>query len=285
MTALAAGVALLGSLFFALGAVLQQHEAARFQTPRMLVLLRRPAWLAGAAASAAGATLHIVALSLGPLSVVQPMGVASLLFALPIAAAMHGRSPGRGELAAACLVSIGLMGLVLLVPPSSQTPQLTNAGAVAMLTAIGLAALACFGLARFSAGAVRSALLAVAAGVLYGATATFTHVVVGGAGDNLWLLAALPLPAVPALMLIQRAYAAPAGPDAPGAKSGSGERGRGHFGVAFATLQVADPLTAVTCGAALLGEPLPDHTAIAVAFALVAGAGIAMLARTTPLTT
>ncbi|GII56600.1 hypothetical protein Pth03_49890 [Planotetraspora thailandica] len=281
MTALAAGVALLGSLFFALGAALQQHEAARSSTPRLRVLLRRPAWLAGAAASAAGATLHIVALSLGPLSVVQPMGVASLLFALPVAAAMHGRLPGRGELAAACLVSIGLTGLVLLVPPSSQTPQLTNAGAVAMLTATGLAALACFGLAQRSAGAVRSALLALAAGVLYGTTATFTHVVVGGTGDNPWFLAALPLPAMAALMLIQRAYA----PPARGARNTGRERERGHFGVAFATLQVTDPLTAVTCGASLLGEPLPDHAAIAVAFALVAGAGIAVLARTTPLPT
>ncbi|GAA4585347.1 hypothetical protein GCM10023194_27750 [Planotetraspora phitsanulokensis] len=278
MTALAAGVALLGSLFFALGAALQQHEAARSSTPRLRVLLRRPAWLAGAAASAAGATLHVVALSLGPLSVVQPMGVASLLFALPIASAMHGRSTGPGELAAACLVSVGLIGLVLLVPPSSQTPQLTNAAAVAMLVATGLAALACFGLAQYSAGAVRSALLALAAGVLYGATATFTHVVVGGTGDNLWLLAALPLPAVAALMLIQRAYAHPP-------RSAGGQRGSGHFGVAFATLQVADPLTAVTCGASLLGEPLPDHAAIAVVFALVAGAGIAVLARTTPLPT
>jgi hypothetical protein len=213
------------------------------------------------------------------------MGVASLLFALPIAAAMHSRSPERGELAAACLVSIGLIGLVLLVPPSSQTPKLTGSGAVAMLAATGLAALACFGLAQRSAGAARSALLATAAGVLYGATATFTHVVVEGNGDNLWLLAALPLPAVAALVLLQRAYAAPARPDASRGQSPSGEPEKGHFGVAFAALQVTDPLTAVTCGVLLLDEPVPTHAATAVAFALLAAAGIAVLARTTPLTT
>jgi drug/metabolite transporter (DMT)-like permease len=284
MSMLAAGVALLGSLFFALGAAFQQHEAARSAEPRLRVLLRRPRWLLGGASLAVGTTLHIFALSIGPLTVVQPMGVASLLFALPITAALHGRSPARGELAAACVVSIGLIGLVLLVPPSAQVPKLTDSGAVAMLAGTALTALVCLGIARRSAGAARTALLAVAAGVMYGATSTITHVLVVGTGWNPWLLAVLPLPAVAALMVLQRAYASPARGDGSRDRRPRGEPGTGHFAVAFATLQVTDPLTAVTCGALLLGEPLPTNATAAVAAALLAGAGTVALARTTPLT-
>ncbi len=87
-----AAVALVGSLFFALGAALQQHVAATANEPRLLVLLRRPRWVLGGAVIAAGGLLHVYALSIGPLTIVQPMGVASLLFALP-----HRRRAERAQ--------------------------------------------------------------------------------------------------------------------------------------------------------------------------------------------
>jgi hypothetical protein len=93
MTVLAAAIALIGSLFFALGAAVQQFEAFGTAKPGLLALLRKPRWLFGGLSILLGGGLHIVALGLGPLTVVQPMGVASLLFALPIAATLHGRKP------------------------------------------------------------------------------------------------------------------------------------------------------------------------------------------------
>ncbi|GAA4595259.1 DMT family transporter [Planotetraspora phitsanulokensis] len=265
MIVFAAAVALLGSLFFALGAAFQQHEASGAAGPGMLALLRRPRWLIGTGAVALGGGLHIVALSAGPLIVVQPMGVASLLFALPIAAALHGRKPSGGELIAAAVVGAGLIGLVMLVPPTAPTPSLDDTSSLGLLSGAVLTALVCFGLARSIGGAGRTALLAVAAGVMYGACATITRVIVDGDG-HLWLLTVMPIPVLAALGLLQRAYA-----------------GR-HFAVAYATLQLTDPLTAVACGALLLGEPLPRNLAAAVVAALVAGAGTVALARTTPLT-
>src|SRR6478752_2055657 len=104
MTVLAAGLALLGSLFFALGAALQQFEAASAAPATLRRLVRRPRWLLGGLAIAAGTALHVVALKYGPLTVVQPMGVASLLFALPCAAALRRRRPQPGELAAAAVI-------------------------------------------------------------------------------------------------------------------------------------------------------------------------------------
>lgn len=265
MTVPAAVIALIGSLFFALGAALQQFEAVGSDKPALLTLLRRPRWLLGGASILAGGGLHVVALGLGPLTVVQPMGVASLLFALPIAATLHGRRPATSELAAAAVVAAGLVGLVLLVPESEGPVHLDPRELFILLGVSGTAALLLWAGARVSPPAGRAALLATASGVLYGATATLVRVLVDG-GWNWGYLLALPIPALLALVMLQRAYSV------------------GHFGVSFAALQIADPLTAVAFGALLLGEPLPSGLA-PVAAAALAAAGTVALARTTPLET
>ncbi|WP_440073128.1 DMT family transporter [Streptosporangium sp. OZ121] len=267
MTVLAAGLALLGSLFFALGAALQQFEAASTSRAGLGYLVRRPRWLLGGLSIAGGTALHIVALKYGPLTLVQPMGVASLLFALPCAAALRRRRPRPGELASAAVIAIGLIGLVLVVPEHSGNPHLSTGEAVVLLAGAATAALALWTLARRASPAARACLLATGAGVLYGATATLTRVLVDGDWEP-WFLFAVPMPAVIALALLQRAYAV------------------GHFGVAFAALQVADPLTAVAFGALLLGEPLPTgaaSTLTALAAAALTAAGTVALARTTPM--
>ncbi|MEV7006170.1 DMT family transporter [Streptosporangium sp. NPDC051022] len=267
MTVLAAGLALLGSLFFALGAALQQAEATDAERPTLRHLFRRPRWLLGGLAIGVGTALHVLALRYGPLTVVQPMGVASLLFALPCAAALGRRRPEPSELTAAAVIAIGLIGLVLAIPPHTGDPHLSTGGAVTLLAGAATVAFILWGVARQAPPAGRAGLLAMAAGVLYGATATLTRVVVYGNWE-IWFMLAVPLPALIALALLQRAYAV------------------GHFGVAFAALQVADPLTAVAFGALLLNEPLPTGLASTLT-ALAAGAltiaGTVALARTTPL--
>ncbi|MDA0637868.1 DMT family transporter [Nonomuraea sp. MCN248] len=263
MTAPAAVIALIGSLFFALGAALQQFEAVGADRPKLLELLRRPRWLLGGASILAGGGLHIVALGLGPLTVVQPMGVASLLFALPIAATLHGRRPTTSELGAAAVVAAGLIGLVLMVPESAGPVRFDLGELFTLLGLSGAAAALLWAGSRPASPAGRAALLATASGVLYGATATLVRVLVDS-GWNWAYLLALPVPALLALMMLQRAYAV------------------GHFGVSFAALQIADPVTAVAFGALLLGEPLPTGPVPIVAAALAA-AGTVALARTTPL--
>lgn len=263
MTVLAAAIALVGSLFFALGAALQQFEVFGTAKPRLRELLRRPRWLLGGLSIVTGGGLHIVALGLGPLTIVQPMGVASLLFALPIAGALHHRKPTGKELAAAATVAAGLIGLVVLVPEHDGPTYLSPTGAATLLAVAGISALLLWTASRVASPAGRAALLATSSGVLYGATATLMRVLVDG-GWNWWYVLALPLPALLALMLLQRAYAV------------------GHFGVSFASLQIADPLTAVAFGALLLHEPLPQGFVPILAAALTA-AGTVALARTSPM--
>lgn len=263
MTVLAAAIALIGSLFFALGAAVQQFEAFGTAKPGLLALLRKPRWLFGGLSILLGGGLHIVALGLGPLTVVQPMGVASLLFALPIAATLHGRKPARDELVAAGVVATGLIGLVLLVPESAGATRLTPQGLLVLLGVSGIAAVLLWAGSTAASPTGRAALLATSSGVLYGATATLVRVLVDG-DWNWWYLLALPVPALLALVMLQRAYSV------------------GHFGVSFAALQVTDPLTAVAFGALLLGEPLPTGV-LPIAAALLAAAGTVALARSSPL--
>jgi drug/metabolite transporter (DMT)-like permease len=74
---------------FAIAAVLQQRATRTvpredsMQIGLLLQLLRRPLWLVGVAAMLAGYGLQALALTLGPVALVQPIVVTKLAFALP----------------------------------------------------------------------------------------------------------------------------------------------------------------------------------------------------------
>lgn len=264
MNLLSAVVALGAALFFALGAALQQFEAAREARPRLRDLVRRPRWVVSSAVILAGGGLHILALAFGPLIVVQPMGVTSLLFALPIAAALRGRKVRGRELVGAVAVAAGLLLLIWWVPRPSGEIRLTLT-VVGIVLATAAAAVLLFGAAVrvISSPAFRAAALAITAGVLLGSTATLVRAIL--ASDLPWWYSlGAPALALPALMILQRAYAA------------------GHFGVSFAALLISDPITAVALGALLLGEPIPAGPVVFAATTL-AVCGIIDLARTSPL--
>lgn len=304
------GLALLGSLFFALGAALQQYEAAataRATRSLLRTLLVRPRWLLGGVSIVAGGGLHILALGFGPLTVVQPLGVTSLLFALPIAALLHRRPVSPAELGAAAMVVAGLTALVWLVPAPQTPPRLADREGLLLLACAAALALAAYAAAhRLRVGrgardggggpgaggrartgvrhraegdrravpswrgrAARAGALAGAAGVMFGATSTFVRVLADAVGRDPWALlhwftVAAVAAAAAAMALLQSAYAV------------------GHFAVAFAAVQVADPVTAFTAGGLLAGDPLPVNAGGAVAAALLCGVGTVALARTTP---
>jgi hypothetical protein len=73
----------------------------------LLGLVRRPWWWLAVAATVAGAVLHVAALVLGPLSVVQLFGVLTLVLALPLGALISGRAVTGGQWRAAAGVVCG----------------------------------------------------------------------------------------------------------------------------------------------------------------------------------
>lgn len=241
-------VALVAAFCYALAAALQQHAAEHAGTPgglRLLAhLVTRPRWLAGVAAIVAGGCLHVLALRLGPLVLVQPIGVSGLVFALPLAAALHGHRVVRRELLGAIAVAAGLVAVLVSVQLPTRPPTMTGRG-LAVLVGITAAVVlaAAFGGRRLPTG-VRAPVYAAGAGALFGVASALVRLVAVRVGDMTQLHALLGptvilgAAATAGLLLAQSAY---------------------HVGSLASVLPaviVADPLGAILVGQFLLGEPV-----------------------------
>ncbi|MGW4799067.1 DMT family transporter [Nonomuraea sp. NPDC004297] len=263
-------IALAGALGYALGAAMQQYEVVA--EGASLSLVRRPRWWVGGIISFSGACLHAVALSFAPLVAVQPISVATLVFAVPLAAFMYGRRPYRAEILGSVAVAVGLLWLMLLVPSHNVTPTLGDGAALGFIAVIAAVALVTQLVASRVHGPARAMLLAVGAGAVTASVSTFVRVVGGGMQGDWgrlihWFSLVVPVLLVCAVVLLQRSYAV------------------GYFGIAYAGVQVVDPITSVLAGAILLGEPLPTNTSTAVPAILAAAltiGGTITLGRLTP---
>ncbi|WP_245966815.1 DMT family transporter [Sphaerisporangium album] len=239
---LGVSIALVGALGYAGGAAIQQYEAVRGGAT--LKLVKRPRWWIGGAIGFVGAALHALALSFAPLVLIQPVSVTTLVFAVPLAAVLHGRRPHRAEVLGSVAVSVGLLGIMLLIPQSHTRPELSTPGALSFLGCVGVVVAACELFARRARGTAKALLSAIGAGVVTAAVSTFVRVVGGTFDGDLshlfhWFTLAIPVLLVCAIVLLQRSYAV------------------GHFSVAYAGVQVVDPVTSVLAGVILLGEPVP----------------------------
>ncbi|WP_200926432.1 DMT family transporter [Sphaerimonospora mesophila] len=263
-------IALVGALGYALGAAIQQFEAVR--DGATLTLMKRRRWWIGGFIGFAGACLHAVALSLAPLVAVQPVSVTTLVFAVPFAALMYGRRPRRAEIVGSIAVAAGLLGLMLLVPAHNSIPVLSDAAALGLIGCIGLVVAVTFLAARWVRGPLKALFMAIGAGSVTGTVSTFVRVVGGGLNGDLsrllhWFTLVVPALLVCAVVLLQKSYAV------------------GYFGIAYAGVQVIDPITSVTAGAVLLGESLPTGAGNVIPALLAAGVligGTITLGRLTP---
>ncbi|MEV7010485.1 DMT family transporter [Streptosporangium sp. NPDC051022] len=270
MTWVGMSIALIGALGYALGAALQQFEAV--SEGASLRLMRRPRWWLGGVIGFTGASLHAVALSLAPLVVVQPISVATLVFAVPLAAMLHGRRPRKEEIIGSIAVAVGLLGLMLLVPSHASTPHMTNGEAFGFLGCVGLIVLVTHLVGRKATGSSKALLLSVGAGAVTASVSTFVRVVGGGLEGDLsrlltWFTFAIPVLLVCAVVLLQRSYEV------------------GYFGIAYAAVQVVDPITSIIAGAVLLEEPMPTGVANVIPALLAAAVliwGTVTLGRLSP---
>ncbi|MDX3230506.1 DMT family transporter [Streptomyces sp. ME19-01-6] len=273
MTSLALSVllALASAVCYAAGAILQEHVAAT-TPPRPYAALRRGRWWIAVVLNGTGAVLHVLALAYGPLSVVQPLGALTIVFALPMAAVFVRRPVGAAGWRGAVLATAGLAGLLSLSGSSgakalAEDDRITVA--VVTVSAIAVLALA----ARWSRRpGVRSVLLAVAAGTAFGVSSVFTKNVTvelewlkpefAGWASGLPSLAMIGLLAGAGVLLSQASY-----------------RGAG-LAAPLATATVVNPVVATAIGVAALGEHFrhgTPGTLLALVAALVAGTGLVML--------
>ncbi|MFC4560727.1 DMT family transporter [Nocardiopsis mangrovi] len=268
-------MALAGAFFLALGSAMQERDAVRApgrsvaRVGFLLHLVRRPRWLLGTLAAGAGVTLHLVALSGAPLTVVQPIGVTGLVFAIVLSAVFNRRRVRPSQIAAGLCVMIGLLGVLLLFPHTSVVPQMPLPTALALVGSVAAAGGIVYVAAHWIAAGPRALLLAMVGGAALGTTSALarvvaSHAVTSPAAVVSWLTVLALGIAVFGGLLQQNAYRT------------------GHFAAAYATLLIVDPITGAGIGALMLGEGLPAtpiDQVLATGSAALAIAGTAVLAR------
>ncbi|MER5793605.1 DMT family transporter [Streptomyces sp. NPDC001980] len=269
MSALALSVLLsfISAVAYAGGAIVQEQVAVS-SPDEQYAPLRRPSWWGAMALNGLGGLLHVVALAYGPLSLVQPLGALTIVFALPMAALFVGRRAGTTAWRGAIMATVGLAGLLSLVG-SSDSHTLDSAGriGVALVTGGAVVALMIAGRAAHRHPAVRSVLLATASGIAFGMSSVFTKVVAidwdGGiaTADLLWL-SVIGAYAVAGVLISQAAY-----------------RG-GGLAAPLATLTVVNPVLAAAVGITMFGETFrygTTGTLLALGCGVVAAGGLILL--------
>lgn len=271
----AVAVAVVGAFALALGSALQERDAVRAPGGRvaragvLLHLFGRPRWLLGGFLVVLGALLHLVALSGAPLTIIQPLGVTGLLFAIVLWSLFTHRAVAPHQIVAGLAVMVGLTGVLWLFPHVDEAPVMDTGTALVLAGAVIGAGILLHLVARWFPSSVRAILLAMAGGAAMGTTSGLARVVLAGAhGDWSQLVSWLSLlaagTAVFGALLVQNAYRS------------------GHFAAAYATLLVTDPVVGVGIGAVMLGEGAPQTPlaqAGALVFALLAVVGTVGLAR------
>ncbi|WP_339132944.1 DMT family transporter [Streptomyces sp. f51] len=269
MSALALSVVLsfVSAVAYAGGAIIQEQVAVT-SPGQTYAPLRRPGWWAAVALTGLGGLLHVVALAFGPLSLVQPLGALTIVFALPMAALFVGRRAGATAWRGAIMATVGLAGLLALVG-ASDAQSLSDAQRLALGVVSGgaVAALMAAGRAAHRHPAVRSVLLAVAAGVAFSMSSVFTKTVAVDWSEHVSLADLSSLAAIGAFatagMLISQASYRGAGLEAP-----------------LATLTVVNPVVAAAVGLTMFGETFrygATGTALALACGVVAAGGLILL--------
>jgi uncharacterized membrane protein len=264
--ALSVLLSLVSAVAYAAGAILQEHVATT--TPsRPYAPLHQGRWWAAVALNGVGAVLHVVALAYGPLSLVQPLGALTIVFALPMAALFARRRAGRTAWRGAIMATVGLAGLLALTGEAeSRSLGPAGRGVLAAVT-LGTVALLFLMAQGMHRPIMRSVLLAGAAGVAFGIASVFTKSV---AVDWQW---SAPLSQWPSLTVI--AALATGGL----LLSQASYRGAG-LAAPLATIIVVNPVVAAVVGITMFGEGFRYGvvgTVLALACGVVAAGGLILL--------
>ncbi len=230
-------------------------------------------WLGGFTFIAAAAVLQVIALSLAPLIVVQPVGAIALVITA-LLNARYSRIPiTRNSWIAIALSTFGIGTFVIFAAGVAENVDLDDNS---LLTVLGLliAVIVILGVSFFTFARKAKALAyIIGAGVLYGFVASLMKVVVQRIiqGDFEWLTVLCIVATVGAVLLggwfVQSAYAS------------------GPPDLVVAGLTVIDPMVGVAIGIVVLGEAQKADLLTMIFFVLsglIAVLGVWLLSRVHP---
>jgi drug/metabolite transporter (DMT)-like permease len=256
-------LALLAAVCFALAATLWQKAALSltgisFRHPKsILVLLVQWVWVLGLVAQIVGVALQAAALDRGRVSIIQPLLVTTVIWALPLGYFLTHQTVGRREVTGAAIIVLGLALFASFGDPASGVADAPGSDWVASILVIGTACAALLVFANRGSVSVKAALLGTIAGMLYGLSATLMKPVIENvhadglrdviAGWEFWVWAAA---GIVGFLFQQLSLST------------------GRLVPSVATVSVANPLVSVMLGALVLQERLdknpPWHAVVAV---------------------
>ncbi len=247
-------VALIGAAFMSFGAQYQsrglnkverltgESAGSGLSVRHIVGLLRRPSWVVGSALLVLAIVFQIGALSLAPLIVVQPLGVAAMVITAVLNSRMSGvRLPKRALVSLSMCVT-GILLFVAVAAFTASDRPVTDWKLITILiifACVFVAAIIGFLVLRHRAVAL---FYIVGAGVLCGFVATFAKTIISRylQQDLDWLtltcVLALIAGALFGMLFVQNAYSS------------------GPPDLVIAGLTVVDPLVAIMIGIVVLNE-------------------------------
>jgi hypothetical protein len=239
----------------------------------VLATLRHRLWIVGIGCDVVAVALQIVALHLGTLTLVQPLLICGLIFAL-LFRRLHDPSQVSGrQLGWATVLAVGLTGFVLLAAGGGSGGPVDRMPAVIAGVTGALVALACLAAGRrVSPGGGKAALLGIAVGLIYAGTAALLKAATTIAVQDLarlfisWQLYLTIILGVIGLLLNQLAFQA------------------GPLAASLPATASIDPLASITVGVAVFDERVRTVAwGIPLTLSLIVLAiGILQLARSSP---
>jgi drug/metabolite transporter (DMT)-like permease len=223
----------------------------------------------------AGAGLQVLALHFGSLTLVQPLLVLSLLFAVLIAAlVIRRRRPDLVLLAGVACCAVGVAGFLAVARPHGGADTAHPTAALPLAAGLAAVLAGCLAAARWGPRAVRPLWLALGCGSAFGVNALLLKIVPGtlpaGFADPLrqWPLYLMAIVTPVGFLLNQNAFQAGV-----------------LIAPVLAVITTADPLVSMAAGAAFLHERIattpPALAAEALCLAVTVG-GIIALAHRAP---
>jgi drug/metabolite transporter (DMT)-like permease len=266
---MAATLALIAAFLFALAAALQQKGALNLPTislaqPMSLVRLAgETTWLLGTLALLTGYLFQAGALDRGRLSVIQPLLVTTVVFALPLGYFLTKQHVGRREVAGAVVIIVGLGLFVYFGNPAGGNENASNlqwAVAIGLLSVVSALLLVFGGSGGLS---MKAAVYGTVAGILFGLSSALTKPTLDFLHESVrtmlshWECYALAVAGVLGFVLQQVSL------------------GTGRLAPSVATVSVANPVVGILIGILLLDERLSRprwHIVVA-----VVGLGLALV--------
>ena len=231
-----------------------QHSAAYTGTGSadaigLLRLLRDPRWLVSIGGDAVGLIFQVVALSTGPVVLIQPLLVLALPVSLFVGAMIGGPRPQRGDYLA-CLGILGGLGafFAMLGNPGEGSALAPGAAVTAIVVALGAGLAACAAVHGRGA-ALRAGVYGGVAGAWFGLVGVLLNAVATtwrdqgldafSRAEGLVPLIGLLVVGGLGITLTQISFQV------------------GALGASFPANKAADPVVAVVLGAVLLHERVP----------------------------